>query len=140
MPADANYYNQGYEFFKKAWENAVVGTPFEGKIQCIQSETLGSTAFGDYLRNGSVDVLFGVGYGGDEFDPYSMIDCFVRDDLAYDAFTDKKSVMVDIELNGQVLRASKTTYFLRGKSATTCFLAKPALLLVETLPSPFCCR
>ena len=108
-PAEAGYYNKGYEFLKKAWESAVVGTPFEGKLQIIQSEMLGN-GWGDKLRGGSVDVLFGVGFGGDEFDPYSMIDCFVRDDLAYDAFTDKKSVMVDIKLDGKVLRASLYTW------------------------------
>ena len=117
-PADANYYNKGYEFFKTAWENVAVGTPFEGKLVFIQSETLGTTAFGDYLRNGSVDVLFGVGFGGDEFDPYAMLDCFVRDDLAYDAFTDKKSVIVDIEIGGKTLRTDLYTW-IKGTMGET---------------------
>lgn len=108
-PAEAGYYNKGYEFFKLAWENAVKDTPFEGKLQVIQSEMLGN-GWGDALRNGNVDVLFGVGFGGDEFDPYTMIDCFVRDDLAYDAFTDKKSVMVDIEIGGKTLRTDLYTW------------------------------
>ncbi len=104
-PADANYYNKGFEFLKTCWTNAVKDTQFEGHVTLVQSQTLGSTTFGTYLRNGSVDVLFGVGYGGAMFDPYSMMDCFTGS-LQYDPFTDKKAVMVDIELDGKVLRAS----------------------------------
>ena len=104
-PSEANYYNKGYEFLKACWTNAVVGTPFEGHLSFVQSATLGSTSFGTYLRNGSVDILFGVGYGGSQFDPYSMMDCFTGN-LQYDPFTDKTDVMVDIEIDGKVLRAS----------------------------------
>lgn len=104
-PADANYYNKGYEFLKTNWTNAVQGTKFEGHLAFIQSATLGSTTFGEYLKTGKVDILFGVGYGGSMFNPYSMMDCFTGS-LQYDAFTDKESVMLDIEVDGKVLRAS----------------------------------
>ena len=104
-PSEANYYNKGYEFLKACWTNAVVGTPFEGHLSFVQSATLGSTSFGDYLRNGSVDILFGVGFSGSQFDPYSMMDCFTGS-LQYDPFTDKTDIMVDIEIDGKVLRAS----------------------------------
>ena len=104
-PADGNFYNKGYEFLKTNWTEAVEGTPFEGKLVFIQSQTLGSTTFGDYLRDGSVDILFGVGYSGDMFNPYSMIKCFT-DNLQYDTFTDKEEVKLDIEINGKTLRAS----------------------------------
>ncbi len=103
-PADANYYNKGYEFLKTCWTNAVAGTKFEGHVTFIQSQTLGATTFGTYLRNGSVDILFGVGYGGDMFNPYSLMDCFTGS-LQYDPFTDKTATLVDIELDGKVLRA-----------------------------------
>ncbi|MBR4934220.1 MAG: hypothetical protein IKZ03_07155, partial [Clostridia bacterium] len=104
-PSDAAYYNDGYEFLAACWTNAVKGTPFEGHISFVQSATLGSTSFGSYLRNGSVDILFGVGYGGSMFDPYSMMDCFTGS-LQYDPFTDKTGIYVDIEIDGQTLRAS----------------------------------
>ena len=104
-PADAAYYNNGYEFLKACWIKAVEGTPFEGHLSFVQSATLGSTTFGEYLRTGAVDILFGVGYGGSMFDPYSMMDCFTGS-LQYDPFTNKESVTVDIELDGKVLRAS----------------------------------
>ncbi len=104
-PSDANFYNNGYEFLKTCWTEAVKGTGFEGHVTFIQSGILGATTFGDYLHDGRVDILFGVGYGGSMFDPYSMMDCFTGN-LQYDPFTDKTSVMVDIELDGKVLRAS----------------------------------
>ena len=104
-PAEANYYNKGYEFLKACWTKAVEGTPFEGHLSFVQSAELGATTFGNYLRNGSVDILFGVGYGGDQFDPYSMMDCFTGS-LQYDPFTKKEGIYVDIEVEGKILRAS----------------------------------
>ena len=104
-PTEGNYYTRGYEFYKTCWTNAVVGTKFEGHLEFIQSQVLGSTTFGSYLRNGQVDILFGVGYGGSMFDPYSMMDCFTGN-LQYDPFTDKKAIDLDVELDGMVLRAS----------------------------------
>lgn len=112
-PSDGNFYNNGYEFLKSCWTEAVAGTPFEGHLTFKQSQTLGSTAFGEYLRTGQVDLLFGVGYGGSMFNPYSMMDCFTGN-LQYDPFTDKTKIDLDItftnaddkELNGKTLRAS----------------------------------
>ena len=104
-PSEAAYYNNGYEFLMACWTKAVEGTPFEGHLSFVQSATLGSTTFGEYLRTGKVDILFGVGYSGAQFDPYSMMDCFTGS-LQYDPFTNKNSVMVDIEIDGKLLRAS----------------------------------
>lgn len=104
-PSEAAFYNKGYEFLRTCWTNAVEGTKFEGHLTFVQSQILGSTTFGEYLRNGQVDVLFGVGYGGSQFNPYMMLDCFTGS-LEYDPFTDKTKVMLDIELDGKLLRAS----------------------------------
>ena len=104
-PADANFYTKGFEFLKAAWTEAVKGTKFEGHVTFVQSQTLGSTTFGNYLRNGQVDILYGVGYGGSMFNPYSMMDCFTGS-LQYDLFTDKSKIMMDVELDGKTLRAS----------------------------------
>ncbi len=97
-PVTANFYTKGFEFLKTNWTNAVKGTPFEGHLSFVFSQELGSTQFGTYLRNGSVDLLFGVGYGGSMFDPYSMMSCFT-DNLQYDPFTDKEAIMLDIDLD-----------------------------------------
>ena len=98
MPAEAAFYNNGYEFLKTNWTNAVQGTPFEGHLTFKKSQVLGSTSFGTYLRNGSVDMLFGVGYSGSQFNPYSMMDCFTGA-LQYDPLTDKKSIMLDVTVD-----------------------------------------
>lgn len=105
-PSEAKFYNNGYEFLRANWTKAVVGTPFEGHLAFVQSQTLGSTSFGTYLREGDVDILFGVGYGGSMFDPYSMMDCFTGS-LQYDPFTKKD----EIELN--------VTYDFDGNGAKT---------------------
>ena len=105
MPSEGNFYQKGSEFLQKCWTEAVKGTSFEGHVTFINSQVLGSTTFGEYLRNGSVDLLFGVGYSGSMFDPYSMMDCFTGS-LQYDPLTDKNDVYLDIEIDGKVLRAS----------------------------------
>ena len=94
-PSEAKYYNDGYDFLKANWTKAVEGTSFEGHLAFRQSDVLGSTTFGTYLREGDVDILFGVGYGGSMFDPYSMMDCFTGQ-LQYDPFTDKNEVELAI--------------------------------------------
>lgn len=104
-PSESNYYSKAYEYFEKNWTDAVKDTPFEGHLVFIKSQVLGATSFGSYLRNGSVDILHSVGFGGSMFDPYSMMDCFTGS-LQYDPFTDKDDIMLDIELDGKVLRAS----------------------------------
>ena len=104
-PSEGNYYTKGYEFLSACWTEAVKGTKFEGHLTFVQSQVLGSSSFGTYLREGNVDLLFGVGYGGSMFDPYSMMDCFTGS-LQYDPFTDKSTVMLDIALEGKTLRAS----------------------------------
>ena len=102
----SSFYSRGYEFLKANWQNAVKGTPWEGHLTFTKSESLGSPGFANALKAGSIDLLFGVGWGGSTFDPYSMLQCFVRSDLAYDQFTNKSAEMVDIEIDGQILRAS----------------------------------
>ncbi len=102
----SSFYSKGYDFLEANWVEAVKGTPWEGHLTFTKSDSLGSPGFANALKSGSIDLLFGVGWGGSTFDPYSMLQCFVRDDLAYDTFTNKSSVSVDIEIDGQVLRAS----------------------------------
>ncbi len=101
---DTDYYSKGYAFLKDCWINAVKGTAFEGHVTFVQSQTLGSDS-GAYLINGLVDVLFGVGFGGDMFNPYSLMDCFTGT-RQYDPLTDKTAINVDIEIDGRLLRAS----------------------------------
>ena len=95
IPVTANFYTDGAEFLATNWNNAVKDTPFEGHLEFVNSQELGGTTFGEYLRNGQVDLLFGVGYAGSMFNPYSMMDCFTGS-LQYDVFTDKTTKMMDV--------------------------------------------
>lgn len=108
------YYNDGYELLKKVWTDAVVGTKFEGRLVITQSQPLGSTSFSNYLKNNTVDVLFGVGWTGSALDPYSLMEAYVAPNYQYDPGWDTTATTLDIEINGQVLRAS---VFDWGKNA-----------------------
>jgi ABC-type transport system substrate-binding protein len=101
----SKFYSNGYDFLTKNWISAVEGTPWEGHLTFVKSGNLGSSDFANALRESRVDLLFGVGYSGSMFDPYSFMDVFTGS-LQYDSSTDKTKVMVDIEVDGQTLRAS----------------------------------
>ena len=105
-PAEHEYYNNGYNFLVATWTNAVAGTPFEGHLVFKQSQVLGSTSFAEYLQNNQVDVLFGVGWTGSALDPYNLMEAYVSEDYQYDPGWDTKTTMCDVEINGQILRAS----------------------------------
>lgn len=100
------YYNDGYEFLSKAWTDAVVGTPLEGRLTFKQSAPLGSTGFSAYLKSNEVNVLFGVGWTGSALDPYSLMEAYVSPNYQYDPGWDTTTRMLDIEIDGKVLRAS----------------------------------
>ncbi len=104
-PSESNYYTKGYEFLKTTWTNAAVGTPFEGHFAFIQSQTLGSSSFGSYLRNGQIDLLFGVGFTGSQFDPFGLFEVFTGS-LQYDAFTDMSTINATVTIDGTPLTAS----------------------------------
>ncbi len=100
------YYNDGYDFLKAAWTKAVEGTPFEGRLVFTQSQPLGASSFGNYLRNNSVDILFGVGWTGSALDPYNLMEAYVSPDYQYDQGWDTKKEMLDVTYNGKTYRAS----------------------------------
>lgn len=105
IPSDVDYYNDGAAFFETCWTEAVKGTPFEGHLTFIKSQELGSTSFGQFLREGQVDLLFGVGYGGSMFDPFSTM-LYMVVQSPYDALTDKSEIPVEVELDGVTYRSS----------------------------------
>ncbi len=107
LPSSSNIYIQGYEYLSSNWTKAVEGTPFEGHLSFVQAGNLPSSGWGEYLRNGSLDLFFFVGYSGSQFNPYSMLECLTGS-LRYDAFTDysQSKYSLDIELNGKNYRAS----------------------------------
>lgn len=106
--ATSNFGRIGYEFLKKTWTEAVIGTRLEGKL-IITDVVSNASEFGDHLREGRFEMLFGVGYGGSALNPYGLVDCFTDSSssgLAYDTGFDKEAAMIDIEIEGKTLRAS----------------------------------
>ncbi len=98
-PAEAAYYDNGYQFLSATWTKAVEGTPLEGKLFFTQSAVLGSTAFADRLRDGTVDVLFGVGWTGSALDPYGLMQAYVDPGYQYDPCWNTKNSYIDITLD-----------------------------------------
>ncbi|NLX82931.1 MAG: outer membrane protein assembly factor BamE [Clostridiales bacterium] len=93
------FYNNGYDFIVNNYTEAVKGTKLEGKLTFTRDGTLGN-GFSDALKNNNVDMLFGVGWTGSTFDPYSLMEVFVNPSYQYDASFDATTYDIQIELDG----------------------------------------
>lgn len=117
---ESNFYNKGNEFLVNCWTEAVVGTPFEGRLTFALNDTLGN-GFGQAMRNNEVDILFGVGFTGSPLDPYNLIQCYTTDDnLRYNISWDTANDMLTINLGGKDWTASVAdwTYTINGEKIT----------------------
>ncbi len=114
------YYNNGYQLLKQVWTEAVVGTKLEGHLQFTQSQPLGSTSFSNYLKNNSIDLLFGVGWTGSALDPYGLIEAYVAPNYQYDPAIDYSTVNTEIEIEGVKYTASTYDWYraLQGDTIT----------------------
>lgn len=118
--AESNFYKKGNEFLVNCWMEAVVGTPFEGRLTFALNDTLGN-GFGTALRNNQVDLLFGVGFTGSALDPYHLIQCYTTDDnLRYNICWDTANDMLTVNLSGKEWTASVAdwTYTISGETIT----------------------
>lgn len=112
-----DYYTKGADFLANALTEAVKGTKLEGKLTFTKSGELGND-FSDFLKDNSVDMLFGVGWTGSALDPYGLIEAYTTSRYQYDPGWDTSTAMLDITLGDQVLRASVLdwTYALGGEA------------------------
>ncbi|MCM1102523.1 MAG: ABC transporter substrate-binding protein [Clostridium sp.] len=120
IPSSSNFYAKGNEFLVNCWTEAVVGTPFEGRLTFDLNDTLGN-GFGPALRNNEVDLLFGVGFVGSALDPYNLIQCYTTDDnLRYNTCWDTANDMLTVNLSGKDWTASVAdwTYTINGEKIT----------------------
>jgi hypothetical protein len=106
------YYNNGYQLLKQVWTEAVQGTKLEGHLQFTQSQPLGSTSFSSYLKNNSIDLLFGVGWTGSALDPYGLIEAYVAPNYQYDPAIDYSAINVEVEIDGAKYTASAYDWYL----------------------------
>ncbi len=117
---ESNFYKKGNEFLVNCWTEAVVGTPFEGRLTFALNDTLGN-GFGAAMRNNEVDILFGVGFTGSALDPYNLIQCYTTDEnLRYNTCWDSAHDMLTINLSGKDWTASVAdwTYTISGEHIT----------------------
>jgi len=117
----SKYYNNGYELLKKVWTEAVEGTKLEGHLQFSQSQPLGSSNFSSYLKNNSIDLLFGVGWTGSALDPYSLIEAYVAPNYQYDPAIDYSLIKTTVVIDGKEEVASAYDWYLAlsGEEITT---------------------
>ena len=93
------FYNSGYDFIVNNYTEAVKGTKLEGKLVFKRDSTLGNS-FAEALRNNQVDMLFGVGWTGSTFDPFSLIKAYVSNEYQYDPSWDPSQTDLTVELDG----------------------------------------
>ena len=114
----SKYYNDGYVYLSKVWTDAVKGTPFEGHLTFKQSGPLGSTDFSKYLKDNSVDILFGVGWTGSALDPYGLMEAYVSPTYQYDPAWDTTKTFIDVDVTIEgVTKTLRASVYAWGKEA-----------------------
>lgn len=103
--ATSNFYNNGYEFLKNNYTEAVKGTKLEGKLEFMNTNTLGN-GFADALRANTVDMLFGVGWTGSALNPYGLIGAYTQPSYQYDPSWDTATSMMQFVIDGVTYEAS----------------------------------
>ncbi len=103
--APADYVTRRINYLNKWVGQAVEGTPFEGKINFVESSPLGS-GWIDAYRNGSADCMI-AGVGGSIYDPFNAMAlyCDPAQNLTanwYDPTTD----MMTVSINGEDITMS----------------------------------
>ena len=109
--ATSAFNNNGYDFIVNNYTEAVKGTKLEGKLTFTRDSTLGN-GFQDALRTNRVDMLFGVGWTGSTFDPFSLIEAYVTPAYQYDPAWDTTKAMLTLELDGEKYTADIYTWYL----------------------------
>ena len=113
------FFNSGYEFIVNNYTEAVKGTKLEGKLTFKRDSTLGNS-FSEALQTNRVDMLFGVGWTGSTFDPYSLIEAYVSTNYQYDPSWDPKTSDMTVMLGEETYLADVYTWYLsvNGESVT----------------------
>jgi ABC-type oligopeptide transport system substrate-binding subunit len=129
----SKYYNNGYTLLSQVWTDAVVGTKLEGHLAFEQSQPLGSSGFSEYLKNNSVDILFGVGWTGSALDPYGLIEAYVAPRYQYDASFDYSKVECIVNVNGKDLVTDALSWYfaLAGSDVDTKVVGTDEVVVVN---------
>ena len=96
---NTDYYNNGFDFLKNAWMNAIKGTPFEGHLVVIKAEAVNTGEFIARLNSGDADLTFGIGWTGNFFDVYGYAAALCVDGWHMDSLTIMDNIMLDVALD-----------------------------------------
>ncbi len=107
----SKYYINGFTLLSQVWTDAVKGTKLEGHLVFEFSQPLGSSGFSNYLKNNTVDLLFGVGWTGSTLDPYGLIEAYVAPNYQYDASFDYSKVNLVVNVDGKDLETDAYSWF-----------------------------
>jgi ABC-type transport system substrate-binding protein len=86
------------DYLNDKLSEVLVGTPFEGKINFVESAPLGNE-WSNYIKSGLADTVLG-GWSGTALDPFGLTDLYANPTYQYDAkWFDSSSVSIEIEVN-----------------------------------------
>ncbi len=98
LPSTSSVYTNGYEFIVNNYTELVKGTKLEGKLTFTKDDTIGN-AFGERLRDNSVDMLFYVGFSGSELDPFNLMSVYCDGgNLQYDPCVNYQVINMTVKL------------------------------------------
>ena len=98
MPSTSQTYVNGYNYLSSQWAQMVSGTPFEGKLTFRQDTSIADN-FGEALRNGTVDILFMVGWSGSALDPFNLMSAYISDSQRYDQGSNYRQMTTDLHFD-----------------------------------------
>lgn len=123
LPANTEFYTNGYNFLVNNYTEAVKGTNLEGKLTFTSDNTIGND-FATALQNNQIDLLFGVGWSGSALDPYNLITAYTTPGYQYDPSWNTAATMIDIEIDGKTYTGSVLDWSNALNGAETAFTVK----------------
>ena len=96
--ASSAFITKTLDYLNKKLAEVLVGTPFEGKIQFVESAPLGNE-WSNQIKAGLADTVLG-GWSGSALDPFGLTDLYTNPTYQYDAkWFDASSVKLAIDVN-----------------------------------------
>ena len=114
--ASSPFITKTLDYLNDKLAEVLVGTPFEGKIEFVESAPLGNE-WSNYIKSGLADTVLG-GWSGSALDPFGLTDLYTNPSYQYDAkWFDATSVELEIEVNtakiGEEVKKEKVTMNLK---------------------------
>jgi ABC-type oligopeptide transport system substrate-binding subunit len=96
--ASSAFITKTLDYLNQKLLEVLVGTPFEGKIQFVESAPLGNE-WSNQIKAGLADTVLG-GWSGSALDPFGLTDLYTNPSYQYDAkWFDASSVKLAIDVN-----------------------------------------